>query len=64
MPPLEEVSGDSEEEQKGDRSEGKVDWETTKEEGVNFGESSVDSEGSGGETWELFSLSGVRQDSV
>jgi hypothetical protein len=65
MPPLEEVSsesGDSKEE--GDRSESEEDWQSTGEEGGDSRGVRANSEGSGGETWELFSFSGVRRDSV
>jgi hypothetical protein len=66
MPPLEEVSSESRdsEEEKGDRSEGEEDWQSAGEEGGDPRGVGVDSEGSGGETWELFSVSGVRRDSI
>jgi hypothetical protein len=66
MPPLEEVSSESRdsEEEKGDRSEGEEDWQSAGEEGGDPRGVGVDSEGSGGEAWELFSISGVRRDSV
>jgi hypothetical protein len=65
MPPLEEVSsesGDSKEE--GDRPESEEDWQSTGEEGGDLRGVRANSEGSGGETWELFGFSGVRRDSV
>jgi hypothetical protein len=67
MPPLKEVtsgSGSSEEEEEGDGSESKEDWQSAGEEGGNPGGVGVDSEGFGDDTWELFSFSGVRRDSV
>jgi hypothetical protein len=66
MPSLEEVSSKSRnsEEEESDRSEGEEDWQSAGEEGSDLGGVRVDSEGSGGETWELFSVSGVRRDSV
>jgi hypothetical protein len=66
MPPLEEVSSESmgSEQEEGNGSEGKEDWQSAGEEGGNSGGIGVDSEGSGGETWELFSVSGVRRNSV
>jgi hypothetical protein len=66
MPPLEEVSSESRdsEEEESDGSKSKEDWQSAGEEGGNSGGVGVDSEGSGGETWELFSVSGVRRDSV
>jgi hypothetical protein len=56
MPPLKEISpgSGSSKEEESDRSKS----------GGNSGGVGVDSEGSGGETWELFSVSGVRRDSV
>jgi hypothetical protein len=66
MPPLEEVSSESRdsEEEEGDGSESEEDWQSTGEEDGNSRGVRVNSEGSRGETWELFSLSGVRRDSV
>jgi hypothetical protein len=65
MPPLEEVtSGSGSSEEESDRSEGEEDWQSTGEEGGNLGRATVNSEGFGDETWELFSLSGVRHNSV
>jgi hypothetical protein len=66
MPPLEEVSSESRdsEKEKGDGSESEENWESAGEEGSNPGGVGVDSEGSGGETWELFGVSGVRCNSV
>jgi hypothetical protein len=66
MPPLKEVtsgSGSSEEEE-GNGSEGEEDWQSTGEEGGDLEGVRANSEGFGDETWELFSLSGVRRDSV
>jgi hypothetical protein len=66
MPPLKEItlgSGSSEEEE-GDGSETEEDWQSAGEEGGNLERAPVDSEGFGDETWELFSLSGVRHNSV
>jgi hypothetical protein len=66
MPPLEEASSESRdsEEEEGDGSEGKEDWQSTGEEGGNMGGVRANPKGSGDEAWELFSLSGVRRDSV
>jgi hypothetical protein len=66
LPPLEKVSPESgnSEKEEDNRSEGKEDRKSAGEEGGNSGESSVDSEGSGVESWGLFGLSGVRRDSV
>jgi hypothetical protein len=65
MPPLEEVSSESRNsEEEGDGSEGKEDWQSAGEEGGNMGGVRTNPEGSGDEAWELFSLSGVRRDSI
>jgi hypothetical protein len=65
MAPLEEVtSGLGNSEKEGDRSEDEEDWRSTGEERGNSGGVRTNSEGSGDETWELFSLSGIRRDSV
>jgi hypothetical protein len=66
MPPLEEVSSESgsSEEEKGDGSKSEEDWQSAGEEDSDLGVFGVDSEGSGGDTWELFSVSGVRRNSV
>jgi hypothetical protein len=66
MPPLEAVSPESRssEEEESDGSKSEEDWQSPGEESGNSGGVGVDSEGSGGEAWELFSLSGVRRDSV
>jgi hypothetical protein len=65
MPPLEEVSSESRDsEEEGDRSESEEDWQSTGEEGGDTGGVGTNPEGSRNEAWELFSLSGVRHDSV
>jgi hypothetical protein len=66
MPSLEEVSSESGnlEEEESDGSKGEEDWQSAGEEGSDSGGVGANSEGSGGEAWEPFSLSGVRRDSV
>jgi hypothetical protein len=66
MPPLEEVTSGlgSSEEEESDGSEGKENWQSAGEEGGNSGGATFDSEGFRDETWELFSLSGIRRNSV
>jgi hypothetical protein len=66
LPPLEEVSPESgcSEEEKSDGSKSEEDWQSAGEEGSDLGGFGVNSEGSGGDTWELFGVSGVRRDSV
>jgi hypothetical protein len=66
MHPLEEVTSGSRssEKEEGDRSEGEEDWQSAGEERGDSGGVRTNSEGSGDETWELFSVSGVRHDSI
>jgi hypothetical protein len=63
---LKEVSPESgsSEEEESNGSKSKEDWQSAGEEGGDSGGVGIDSEGSGGDTWELFSVSGVRHDSI
>jgi hypothetical protein len=66
MPPLEEVSSESRgsEEEESSGSTGEEDWQSAGEEGGDTRRVRANSEGFGDEAWELFSLSGVKSDSV